>query len=69
MQIVEFEGIFHNVGQGLFYSGEIVHHNDSFNFVYDCGSIWNNNKPNLKYLEAAIQRYITNLNNKDIHAG
>jgi len=66
MQIVEFEGIFHNVGQGLFYSGEIVHHNDSFNFVYDCGSIWNNNKPNLKYLEAAIQRYITNLNNKDI---
>jgi len=25
---------FHNVGQGLFYSGKI----ENFNFIYDCGS-------------------------------
>jgi hypothetical protein len=42
---VEFE--FNNVGQGLFYTGEI----DDFNFVYDCGS-WNE-----VFLKSAIRAY------------
>jgi hypothetical protein len=29
---------FHNVGQGLFYTGKLEYGNASFNFVYDCGS-------------------------------
>jgi len=33
-QIPDAQFVFHNVGQGLFYSGNI----DGFEFVYDCGS-------------------------------
>jgi len=29
---------FHNVGQGLFYSGRLTYGKASFNFVYDCGA-------------------------------
>ncbi|USS41573.1 MBL fold metallo-hydrolase [Thermococcus aggregans] len=29
---------FHNVGQGLFYTGRLTYGKASFNFVYDCGS-------------------------------
>jgi len=46
---IKAEFIFHNVGQGLFYSGRI---NEKFNFVYDCGS------ENFKYLKLAINRYL-----------
>lgn len=36
---IETTFVFHNVGQGLFYSGEIKLDKDiGFNFVYDCGS-------------------------------
>ena len=40
---------FHNVGQGLFYTGEI----GDLNFVYDCGS----DKRNLRHLHSAIRNY------------
>ncbi|HBX53194.1 MAG: hypothetical protein A2275_14715 [Bacteroidetes bacterium RIFOXYA12_FULL_35_11] len=46
---------FHDVGQGLFYSGKI----GSFNFVYDCGS---NSKGN--YLKNAINNYLEKQQNK-----
>lgn len=43
---MEMHGIFrfHNVGQGLFYSGRLINTNDPknhehFSFVYDCGSV------------------------------
>lgn len=47
--------IFHGVGQGLFYSGHI--NNNSFNFVYDCGT-----KTKGTYLKNAID----SLPSKDI---
>jgi len=48
---------FHNVGQGLFYSGRI----NNFNFVYDCGS---ETRPHLK---KSVNEYIKNkLNNEKI---
>lgn len=31
---------FHGIGQGLFYSGQICHKGDVFNFVYDCGTFY-----------------------------
>lgn len=43
--------IFHNVGQGLFYSGHL--HNNQFNFIYDCGSV-----SKAKYLENAINNQL-----------
>lgn len=46
-----FSSSFHNVGQGLFYSGIIGR---SFNFVYDCGSL------NEGYLKKSIKQYKTN---------
>jgi beta-lactamase superfamily II metal-dependent hydrolase len=69
---LKFEGVFHNVGQGLFYSGEIWRDNSknidskNFAFVYDCGSVWHNGKTNLKYLKPAIKRYSNNLVSKRI---
>lgn len=36
--IAETEFIYHNVGQGLFYTGDIKVKNAKFRFVYDCGS-------------------------------
>lgn len=40
---------FHNVGEGLFYSGQI----GNFNFIYDCGA------SNKKHLALVISKYIT----------
>jgi len=42
--------IFHNVGEGLFYTGQI----DDFNFVYDCGA----QRINRKHLNLAIGDYV-----------
>lgn len=39
---------FHNVGEGLFYTGKV----DDFDFIYDCGS------QNGKYLDYAVRNYI-----------
>ncbi len=49
MKILNTEFTFHNVGQGLFYSGRI----DQFNFVYDCGA----SKQDKRYLEKSIVEY------------
>jgi beta-lactamase superfamily II metal-dependent hydrolase len=46
---------FHNVGQGLFYSGRI----DDFNFVYDCGSA-NNLIPSKSLKDGIDDYYIRN---------
>lgn len=35
---LEVDFKFHNVGQGLFYTGRLKYGRASFNFVYDCGS-------------------------------
>ncbi len=44
---------FHNVGQGLFYTGNIKHENFEFNFIYDCGVSRNSTS----YLNPAISNY------------
>ena len=44
---------FHNVGQGLFYTGKI----DDFNFVYDCGSL----SKYKKYLFDSVNNYVGNV--------
>lgn len=46
---------FHNVGQGLFYTGQI----GDFNFVYDCGG-------KRKYIDKAVEDYKNSLNGKPI---
>lgn len=61
----EVKFIFHSVGQGLFYTGEINTLNipkiETFNFVYDCGS------KNEKFLEESIAFYKNHeLKNNDI---
>jgi len=38
MRGLEVDFKFHNVGQGLFYTGRLKYGRASFNFVYDCGS-------------------------------
>jgi len=43
---IEFEFQFHNVGQGLFYTGEI----ENFHFVYDCGG-------ESSYIDNAVKKY------------
>ncbi len=43
--------VFHNVGQGLFYSGHID--NNHFNFVYDCGT-----SSAQKYIENAVDNQL-----------
>ncbi|GAV23286.1 MBL fold metallo-hydrolase [Carboxydothermus pertinax] len=48
------EFIFHNVGQGLFYSGKI----NDLNFIYDCGS------ENYKNIKKAVTEFITYLKGK-----
>lgn len=48
----KFEFTFHNVGQGLFYTGRI----GKFNFVYDCGA----EKKDKDYLYKAIDGYSPN---------
>ncbi len=50
--------VFHNVGQGMFYSGDLSvtqanpSQPKSFRFVYDCGA-----HPRNRYLKTAIERY------------
>ena len=54
---VDVEFTFHNVGQGLFYSGKI----NDFNFIYDCGS------EKKAHLEKVVKEYLNNkLSNSDI---
>lgn len=47
---------FHNVGQGMFYTGDIIIDKNNkqipFRFVYDCGA-----SPGVRYLKEAINRY------------
>lgn len=43
---------FHNVGQGLFYTGSLL--NGNYNFVFDCGAT----KGNKHHLDNAIKEYI-----------
>ena len=50
---------FHNVGQGLFYSGIISNRNDNFAIVYDCGSASKE-----EYLNMQIDRFKKFLNKK-----
>lgn len=55
------EFIFHNVGQGLFYSGTIKQHSrNKFDFIYDCGSENNN------HLKCIINDYLYYLDEKNI---
>ena len=42
---------FHPVGQGLFYTGSLVH--KTYNFVYDCGT-----KSKKHYLSSSIDAFI-----------
>lgn len=56
------ESIFHNVGQGLFYSGRIkMAHTRSFNFVYDCGT-----KSPRHFLDQAITAYKNHIQRNQI---
>jgi len=49
-RVLATDFVFHNVGEGLFYTGQI----DYFNFVYDCGA-----QPiNRKHLNLAIEDYV-----------
>ncbi|WP_440956174.1 hypothetical protein ACSAZK_04310 [Methanosarcina sp. Mfa9] len=54
---VKFMFEFHNVGQGLFYTGKI----SEFNFVYDCGSLSSPQKTD--FLGNSIKNYKAQLNN------
>lgn len=50
---------FHRVGQGLFYTGQLITNHRTFNFVYDCGSA--NRIPRTK----AISEYKSELRNDE----
>ena len=52
--------VFHPVGQGLFYTGEISEGDYSFRFVYDCGG---------DFIQRETDEYINSLNGskKDFH--
>lgn len=59
MVTIETKFQYHNVGQGLFYTGRI---GDDYNFVYDCGS-----KPkNKNNLDQSIASYRSELGQNDI---
>lgn len=49
---IKFKFTFHNVGQGLFYSGKV----ENFNFIYDCGT----EKNYRNYMDKEIDRYVKN---------
>lgn len=51
---------FRNVGQGLFYTGSLMH--KTYNFVYDCGSIGADNK---KLLNKQIEEFVSDIKNTD----
>ncbi len=48
--------IYHNVGQGLFYSGNIMTSNSAFRFIYDCGS------ERIKLINTSICRFKCDIN-------
>ena len=48
-EIVTASFTYHNIGQGLFYSGRI----NDFNFIYDCGS---ENKPQVESVVRDFKR-------------
>ncbi len=55
---MEADLIFHNVGQGLFYSGQIRCNDEpNFNFVYDCGGIEKYPSQKSLTLDTCIRRY------------
>jgi len=56
----ETEFIYHNVGQGLFYSGKIMTSNSTFRFVYDCGS------ENIQLINTSIRRFKNDINDNEI---
>jgi len=59
--------MFHNVGQGLFYSGQIKCENESnFNFVYDCGGVETTPRSRSLTLDTCIDRHTTYLAGQDI---
>lgn len=43
--MIEGRFTFHGIGQGLFYSGIIRNNLASFNFVYDCGTLYKKDSP------------------------
>ncbi len=56
----EIDFIYHNVGQGLFYSGEIkLQNNTTFRFIYDCGS------ENTRLVNTSIRRFKQDLRDDD----
>lgn len=64
---MEADLIFHNVGQGLFYSGQIrCDDGSNFNFVYDCGATDKHWKDRSLTLDTCIDRYTKYLNNKNV---
>jgi hypothetical protein len=40
---------FHGIGQGLFYSGKLSSNSKTFSFVYDCGTLYKKDYPQLEY--------------------
>jgi len=59
---IEIEFIYHNVGHGLFYSGEIkLQNNTTFRFIYDCGS------KNVRLVSTSILRYKEDFGDDDIN--
>lgn len=64
---MEADLMFHNVGQGLFYTGQIRCTNEpNFNFVYDCGGTENTANSRSLTLDTCIKRYKKYLNDKPI---
>lgn len=64
---MEADLIFHNVGQGLFYTGRIRCNNGSdFNFVYDCGATEKHWKDRSATLNTCIDRYTKYLDTQNI---
>jgi len=57
---VETEFIYHNVGQGLFYSGNMTFNSTFFRFVYDCGS------ENIQLINASVRRFKHDINDNKI---
>ena len=56
----ETDFIYHNVGQGLFYSGNLVTPSSNFRFVYDCGS------ENIQLVSTSIRRFKHDINGDEI---
>lgn len=64
---MEANFMFHNVGQGLFYSGQIkCDESKDFNFVYDCGGVARTPSSRSHTLDTCIKRHTTYLGGKNI---